>query len=1190
MEFELTKDPNTNTVPRERLLPAWAEAKRRMSLNASSTRGDITALQWDERGPNNVGGRTRSILIDANDPNGNTIWAGSVSGGLFKSTNIAGGDPQWQAIDDLFENLAVNAIAQDPLNPNNIYFGTGEGWFNADALRGLGIWKSSDGGNTWTQLPSTTNAFFYYTQDLVVDASGVVFAATRNGGLQRSTDGGNTWTRILGSGLQGANNNSAADIEIAANGDMYCTLGVQNSGGIYKSTDSGNNWNRLSAGLPSSGFERIEIACAPSDVNRLYALFQSSSSSECLGIYRSDNAGDSWTAVDNPSAVGMSSFTRNQAWFDLICAVDPNNPDVVWIGGVDLLRSNNGGQSWTQMTQWFGGSGLPYVHADQHQIVYAPGNSSIMYFGNDGGVWRSNNGGNTIVEKNIGYNVTQFYSGAIHPNAGEDYFIGGTQDNGTQQFTQPGLNATNRAYGGDGGFAHIDEDEPNIQITATTYQNYRLTTNSWQNSTGMGSGTQDGSFINPSDYDGEANILYAAYASGQIYRISNIGAARSETAISISEFGGGRIRHLNVSPNAPNRVFVGLSNGRVVRVDNAHTANPTATRLNPSGGPGGSISCIAMENGDDNHLLVTASNYGIVSVWETYDAGGTWFNREGDLPDMPVRWALFNPNDDNQAVLATELGVWVTESLNAPNVEWVPSANGMPNTRVSMLQIRNDQTVLAATFGRGFFTTTSLELPALTVLPTQAFLTESSTSGRIDDCNGYREVQIALILNGPPAESVPVVLEIDPSSTVDVDDYVISPSNIIILPAGVIDTQYVSLRIINDGKVESIENIKVNVTLPISGRVSLGDNSQVAVTISDGLSTFNKVASDEGIKDLHQLGPDAAIYFHRGNGEILAKIENLSAHDFGCVSVEIDRAGAGSVDFWDERSDANDLASKTLLLTADNPSDNAPYRLTMYYTGDEIAGWENATGKDFFNEIEVIRSPGAISRITPVDNTPDGDIERKAPTAEALGANAVTLTTDFDGRFGGFGVGSPATPITLSGNDLDFKGEPLVDRNRLFWNVGGTYNWESFEVEKIATDGTTSLIATVTANNASTYEAFDPNPIEGENKYQLRLLTVEGDYSSSDIVIINWEATATQLGPVAPNPFTDYLDIFPGDDGVSYEVRLFDLSGKTIASDEFVSEGVYRWELADRNLSIGLYILELRTGEAEPQLFKLLKQ
>lgn len=1196
MEFELTKDPSTNTVPRERLLPAWEEAKRRISLN-TSTRSGITELQWEERGPNNVGGRTRAILIDANDPTGNTLWAGGVSGGLYKSTNIAASDPQWQAVDDLFENLAVASIAQDPANPNNIYFGTGEGWFNFDAMRGLGMWKSTDGGDNWSQLASTNNnSFFYYIKDLEIDANGVVFAATQTGGLQRSSDGGNSWTRILGSGLFGASSSNAGDLEIASNGDMYCTL--QGGGGIFKSTDGGDTWERKANGLVTTSIGRTELAIAPSNPNVLYCLLQDTRENtvdfpfrngSCRGIYRSANGGNTWTAVDNPPAVGMASFTRNQAWFDLICAVDPNNENVVWIGGVDLLRSSNGGQSWTQMTQWFGGSGLPYVHADQHEIIYAPGNSSVMYFGNDGGVWRSNDGGNTILEKNTGYNVTQFYSGAIHPGAGIDYFIGGTQDNGTQQFTQAGVNATVRAWGGDGGFTHIDDDEPNIQITATTYQNYRLTTNSWQSSIGIGSGTQDGSFINPTDYDGEANILYCAYGQGEIYRISNIGSSRFETVLNISAFGNGRILHINASANASNRVFVGLSNGRIIRLDNAHTANPTATRLNPSGGPGGSISCIAVEDNNDNHLLVTASNYGIVSVWETLDGGNSWFNREGDLPDMPVRWALFNPNDPNQALLGTELGVWVTESLNDANVQWVPSSNGLPNTRVSMLQIRGDQTVLAATHGRGFFTTASLELPTVNLLPSQAFIKEGSTSGRIDDCNGFKEVQLALIVNSPPASPAPVVLEIDPSSNVDTDDYVLSPSNIIILPAGVIDTQYLSLRVINDGIVEGIENLKINATLPLSGTVSLGDDRDFSLTISDGLAQFSKIASVEGALDRHPLGPNQTLYFYRGNEEILAKIENLSAHDFGCVSVEIDRAGSGAADFWDERSDANDFFEKTLLISADNPSDNAPYRITMYYSNDEIGGWESATGKTFLDDIELFRSPGAISRVTPSNISPDGEIERKIPQIEPLGNNGYTLSAEYDGQFGGFGLGNPSNPISLSGNDLDFQGEPLENRNRLFWTINGTNDWETFELEKLLPDGTVELLATVQANSSSLYEEFDANPIVGENRYRLYLKTAEGDFATSDVVVIVWEDAPSQNGPVAPNPFTDFIDLFPGDTGVNYQIRLFDMSGKTIASGEFESDGIYRWDLSSRNLATGLYILELRTGEAEPQLFKLLK-
>ncbi|MEO0470152.1 MAG: sialidase family protein, partial [Bacteroidota bacterium] len=365
-EVAITKDLQSGEVPRERLLAAidYANEKRRRN----STRAGIVGITWDERGPDNVGGRTRSVLVDANDPTGNTVWAASVGGGLWKTATITSNPPAWAPINDLFDNIAVTAIAQDPSNSQIMYFGTGEGWFNADAIRGFGIWKSTNGGTNWVQLGSTTGNAFRYVQKLVVDGSGIVFAVCRNGGIRRSTDGGTTWTEVLGNG-NGAGTDRAADLEIAANGDMYATIGVFNTDGIYKSTDGGINWTQLGGGLPANGYERIEIACAPSDANRLYALFQDNASNECNAIYRSDNAGGTWTTVSLPAALGMTVFSRNQAWYDLICAVDPVDEDRVFIGGIDILLSEDGGNNWNQISQWYGGGGFQYVHADQHAMA-----------------------------------------------------------------------------------------------------------------------------------------------------------------------------------------------------------------------------------------------------------------------------------------------------------------------------------------------------------------------------------------------------------------------------------------------------------------------------------------------------------------------------------------------------------------------------------------------------------------------------------------------------------------------------------------------------------------------------------------------------------------------------------------------------------------------------------------------------
>ncbi|MFM7903092.1 MAG: WD40/YVTN/BNR-like repeat-containing protein, partial [Bacteroidota bacterium] len=182
-EFELTKDPATNTVPRERLMQAMAYADALRREPSGNRVAGAIAMNWTERGPNNVGGRTRAIMFEPNDPTGSTVWAAGVGGGLWKTTNISATTPTWVPINDLFDNIAIVCMAFNPSNTNERYFGTGEGYFNADAIRGNGIWKTVDGGASWTPLASTLgDASFRYVQKIVVHPiTGHVFAATRAG-------------------------------------------------------------------------------------------------------------------------------------------------------------------------------------------------------------------------------------------------------------------------------------------------------------------------------------------------------------------------------------------------------------------------------------------------------------------------------------------------------------------------------------------------------------------------------------------------------------------------------------------------------------------------------------------------------------------------------------------------------------------------------------------------------------------------------------------------------------------------------------------------------------------------------------------------------------------------------------------------------------------------------------------------
>ncbi|HLG35857.1 MAG TPA: hypothetical protein VI757_13320, partial [Bacteroidia bacterium] len=227
-EFEITKDLALNIVPRDRLIQAYKYAEELRTTN----RAAIPNFNWVERGPNNFGGRTRSILVDPNDGTKKKVFAASPGGGLWKCADITLSTPGWVPINDFFANLSVTTITYNPLNTMEMYFGTGEGWQNADAIRGNGIWKSNDGGVTWTQLSSTTGSSYYYVQKILVHpVTGDVYAATRSG-LFRSQNGGTTWTKVLGAGTGGVSDR-IADLEIASDNTLYAAAGIFQTDGIY---------------------------------------------------------------------------------------------------------------------------------------------------------------------------------------------------------------------------------------------------------------------------------------------------------------------------------------------------------------------------------------------------------------------------------------------------------------------------------------------------------------------------------------------------------------------------------------------------------------------------------------------------------------------------------------------------------------------------------------------------------------------------------------------------------------------------------------------------------------------------------------------------------------------------------------------------------------------------------------------
>jgi PKD repeat protein len=1159
-EIMMTKDPVTGDVPRERLIAARHYADE---LRAANKVTAALSVSWDERGPSNVAGRTRAIMVDPNDGTGNTVFAGSVGGGLFKTTNITATAPNWTPVNDLMANLAICALAYDPSNTQVMYAGTGEGYFNSDAIRGLGIFKSTNGGTTWAQLASTNNATFRYVYKVVVTSTGIVLAGTQSGGVQRSTNGGTTWTKVLGTGLgiTGAVSNVAYDVDIAANGDVYATL----DGSIHKSTNAGATFGAAQT-LPITA-SRVEIGLAPSDANYAYALVENGN--VVNGILQTTNGGTTWTSRTEPDdldgGIAATDFSRGQAWYDLSIGVDPNNRDRLFVGGVDLFGSLDGGATWTQVGHWYGGFGVQYVHADQHTVLFQPGNSNVCYFGNDGGVHRTDNASAalpTISFKGTNYNVTQFYSCAIHPTALSDYFLAGSQDNGSHQFNNGGINATVEVTGGDGGFCHIDQDQPQYQFTSYVYNDFYRSADGGINWTSVG--TTGGMFISPTDYDNLGNRLYGHSGTNNYMRWDNPQTGNTFAVVAVAGFGG-QVASVCVSPNTANRVFFGITNGDVFRVDNAHTATPTATNIS-TGLPAGYPSCVEVEIGNDNHLLVCYTNYGTNSIWESVNAGATWTSVEGNMPDMPVRWLLLNPNDNTQAIAATELGVWYTDLLSGGATNWVPGNSGLANTRVDMLQLRtSDDLVIAATHGRGLYSSDVFTSP-----------TALFTSNR----------RISYI--GAPVQFI--------------------------------DQSYRGTSWawdFGDGGTSTLQNPThnyataglFNVTLTInSGASTLTKNNWIQVLPDLGTPYAPADGGNFETNVLH-FGPENLIGtdWERGNSAVAGKngttspnnawvtglvgnYVNNTVADLYCPSYNFSAPGTYTLRFQTRFNAELNYDGYRVEYSLDKGATWIPLGTTV------AANWynnANASGSLMFPSNEAFFSGNAGAAYA-----------LKTRDVSFLAGNpSVAFRFPFrtDVSVTGPGVAIDDFEILGPGNPggLPITGSPLygawtTEQPTLTWTTYTESNVDGFAVERSADGVSFTDVGFVNAQGTSVaevpYRWKDPTAVDNHYYYRLRQVELDGNVSYTNTVELSRGDGAVGITQVFPNPFTDHVTAVlsgPGE-GVA-QVELFDLSGRKIMTADDVSTASNAIRLEGLNLPSGTYLLRITVG-AESLTRKIVRQ
>jgi len=742
-----TLDPELKTVPKERLKEAYQYTRK---LEQEKLFKSSNSLQWQSTVAN-FGGRTRAVMWDPNDALLRKVWAGGVTGGLWYKENITNSTP-WVPVDDFWPGLSVSCMTYDPNNPATFYVGTGEAQtaliiYRESSGVGYGIQRSTDSGETWNIMPGTE--FFEYITDIEVrdeEGTSMIYAAVVSGvykgithlsepsdGLFRSIAGSDEWEQVLPVINGQIFPYAPSDIEIGADGRIYIGTmpNVEGFGGatmLYSDSGDPGSWqvndeyriiieNTPGFDLPG----RVILAAAPSDPDRVYALiaqgyFYGLPGYECHIMARSYDKGSSWETIPIPPDNGVTGNWAFIAWHALTAAVDPNNADRLYVGALDMYVSDNAGDSWTIKSTWINTAASNYVHADQHRMLYQPGSSDKMVVVSDGGVFYSVNasmGTTSFQEKNWGYNTLQMYKVALHPGSEVPFFLGGMQDNGTIFYDGNPIEHLNSISGGDGGACFIDKNEPDVYITS--YQNNRFYMFENGQVVGTAINWASGNFISSVAYDYNMNTLYANAVTttnqlqDNVLRISGIPSPPFTG--DFLDMGTGstvpftHVKYCEFSPESSSTLYLGTQSGRLFRVENAEST-PEVAEIGYDEFPAASISCIAL-GGSEDTILVTFSNYGVSSVWQSYSGGSDWSEREGNLPDMPIRWAIYHPQSAGAAMLATELGIWTSYGLSEDNPVWQPDNEGLANVRIDMLQLReSDNTVLAGTHGRGFYHTT----------------------------------------------------------------------------------------------------------------------------------------------------------------------------------------------------------------------------------------------------------------------------------------------------------------------------------------------------------------------------------------------------------------------------------------------------------------------------------------------------
>jgi len=680
---------------------AWNAWQSYTPYNDTYFLTETTTGNWSELGPtllpaNGTGqpnglGRLNNVTFHPTDSN--QIWGGAPQGGLWKTSD---GGQTWSSNTDNLPTLGVSSMIIDYNTPTTMYIGTGDR--DGGDAPGLGVMKSVNGGTTWTLFNSGMGTKTAGMMVMHPTNPQIILAAT-NDGIFKTTNGALSW-------VQTANNtDNYKDIEYQPGNPniVYATA----QGDFYRSNNGGDSWSLITSGLPTNS-QRMVIGTSADNPNYVYLL--SSVSSVYQGTYRSTDGGQTFTTRSTTPNILDYSYTGSgssgQGWYDLCIAVDPNDAEVVYTGGVNIFKSIDGGQTWLISAHWVGNSTTPSIHADQHALEYSPLNGKL-YAGNDGGMFLTGDDGQSWTDISSGLAIAQVYR-LGQSRTVKDLVINGYQDNGTGIYDN---GSWRTEIGGDGMECIVDYSDANYLYGALYYGNIRRSTNNGISfgtvaNNGTNGITESGGWITPYILHAtNPNTMFVGYKN--VWRSDNIKSNNVDfipISNSLSGSNNQNVRDLKQSPANVDRLFMSRNDNKLYRTDNANDSTVNWVDLTGSLPNNARVVDIETHAYNQNILWIIQSG----NIYRSSNAGGSWTLLTGTLPNVTKNCLTFDPYSNDGVYVGTDIGVFYRDATMS---DWITFYNGLPaNAEITEVEIYPEPNAIstgsklrASTYGRGLW-------------------------------------------------------------------------------------------------------------------------------------------------------------------------------------------------------------------------------------------------------------------------------------------------------------------------------------------------------------------------------------------------------------------------------------------------------------------------------------------------------